>query len=100
MSMVTIAIKPTLMMWDTDISLFFMMAEITAVHVSWPVLVAASLILLAVKPTLNRLLSTVGSQELIIFTWGSIRDVILILVLLAPHRGRNPVMFMVYRRTI
>lgn len=91
--MVTIVIKPTFTLWDTDISLLLVMAEIIAVHVSRPVLVTASSILLVVKPTFNRLLSTMRSQEVIIFTWGSIRGVILILVLL-PHRGRSPVMFM------
>lgn len=91
--MVTIVIKPTFTLWDTDISLLLVMAKIIAVHVSRPVLVTASSILLVVKPTFNRLLSTMRSQEVIIFTWGSILDVILILVLL-PHRGRSPVMFM------
>ena len=99
-SMVAIAIKSTLTLWDTNISWLLTMAETTAVHVNRSALVTAALILLIEKPTFDGLFSTVRSQWIIIFMWGSIRGVILILVLLPPHRWRGPVMFVLYRRTV
>ena len=101
-SMVAIEIKITLTLWDTNISWLLTMAETTAVHVNRPALVTAALItcMLIEKPTFDGLFSTVRSQWIIIFMWGSIRGVILILVLLPSHRWRSPVMLVVYRRAV
>ena len=100
--MAAIVIKPTLTLWNTDISWLLMMAETTAVHVNRPALVTAALItcMFIEKPTFNRLFSAVRSQWIVIFMWGSIWGVILILGLFPPHRQRGPVMFVVYRRAV